>query len=90
MDYRYIEINRHLRKMHSDIVDDTMRKIEALGGKVRQERASELLIINEELRASLVICRCHHTQGDDYRWKVRFDTGPYAGYHCRRPDGCGQ
>lgn len=77
-DYRYIEVNRHLRKIHSDIVDDTMRKIEALGGKVRQESSSELLIINEELRVSLVICRCHHTQGDDYRWKVRFDTGLMA------------
>ncbi|MGE3622935.1 MAG: recombinase family protein, partial [Bdellovibrionales bacterium] len=74
-DYRYIEINRQLRKMHSDIVEDTIRKIEALGGKVRQENPSELLIINDALRVSLVICRCHHTQGDDYRWKVRFDTG---------------
>ena len=74
-DYRYIEVNRQLREIHKDIVDDTVKKIEALGGRVQQEKNTELLIINEELRVSLVICRCHHTAGDDYRWKVRFDTG---------------
>lgn len=74
-DYRFIEINRNLRKLHSGIVEDTIRKIESLGGEVRQEKKSELLIINEELRASVVICRCHHTIGGDYRWKIHLDTG---------------
>lgn len=74
-DYRFIEINRQLRQMHGQIIDDTIHKIEALGGKVRQEKSSELLIINEELRASAVICRCHRTQAGGHRWKIRLDSG---------------
>ncbi len=73
-DYRYIEINRELRKMHSKVIEDTIQKIESLGGKVRQESSSDLLIINEELRASAVICRCHKTQAGGQRWNIRLDS----------------
>jgi DNA invertase Pin-like site-specific DNA recombinase len=74
-DYSFIEINRRLRKLHGSVIDDTIRKIQDLGGYVRQEKTSELIIINEELRASIVICRCHHTKGGDYRWKIHLDSG---------------
>ncbi|MDE3038850.1 MAG: recombinase family protein, partial [Pseudomonadota bacterium] len=74
-DYRYIEINRRLRQLHGDIVKDTIAKIEQLGGKVRIEPQTELLVINEELKCSLVICRCQQTQAAAYRWKVHLDTG---------------
>lgn len=74
-DYRYIEINRALRKFHSATVEETIRKIEKMGGIVRQDDPSEMLIINEELRASVVICRCHHTQNGSRRWNIRLDSG---------------
>lgn len=74
-DYRYIEINRHLRKLHGGIIDDTIQKIEALGGSVRQEIPSELLIVNGEIRVSAVICRCVKTMTGKHRWKMHLDTG---------------
>lgn len=74
-DYRYIEINKRLRQMHGDIVKDTIAKIEQLGGQVRVEPKTDLLIINEELKTSLVICRCQQTQAAAYRWKIHLDTG---------------
>ncbi len=74
-DYSYIETNRHLRRLHSDIIDDTIRKIEDLGGRVRKEMPSELLVINEELRASVVICRHFQTEAGAHRWKIHLDTG---------------
>jgi DNA invertase Pin-like site-specific DNA recombinase len=74
-DYRYIEINRKLRQLHADIVKDTVSRIETMGGSVRIESKTELLIINEELKASLVICRCYETQGLAYRWHIRLDAG---------------
>jgi hypothetical protein len=73
-DYRYLEINRQLRQKHADIVKDTITKIEELGGKVRIEPQTELLVINEELKASVVICRCQQTQAAAYRWNVRLDA----------------
>ena len=74
-DYSYIETNRYLRGFHSDIVEDTIRKIEDLGGRVRQEPPSDILVINEELRASVVICRHYQTEAGSHRWKIHLDTG---------------
>jgi len=74
-DYRYIEINRHLRKTYAAIVEDTIRKIKALGGTVRREITSDLLFINDELKVSVIICRCHQTQAGSYRWNIHLDTG---------------
>ena len=74
-DFSYIETNRALRKFHSTVVDDTIRKIEQMGGIVRKEKPSELLVINEELRASVVIGRCYQTDAGAFRWKIQLDTG---------------
>ena len=74
-DYSYIETNRHLRRLYSDVVNDTIRKIENLGGRVRKESPSDILVINEELRASLVICRHYQTDAGTHRWKIQLDTG---------------
>jgi DNA invertase Pin-like site-specific DNA recombinase len=74
-DYRYIEINKQLRKLYPEIVEDAIEKIEALGGTVRREVESDLLIINEEIKVSVVICRCQQTQGGSNRWQIHLDTG---------------
>lgn len=74
-DFRYIEINRHLRKLYASIIEDTIRKIQSLGGHVHREVASEFLIINNELKVSVIIARCKQTNAGRYRWKVHFDAG---------------
>src|SRR6185437_6114772 len=42
-DYRYIEINRALRRMHPHIVTDVVAGIEQAGGVVKQDAATDLL-----------------------------------------------
>lgn len=74
-DYSYIEINRRLRDMHRNVVEDTIAKIEAMGGRVRIDAASDLIVINEELRASIAICRHYQTEAGSHRWKIHLDTG---------------
>ena len=74
-DYRYIEINRALRDIHPGIVGDTIRGIEALGGYVQRDPKTDLLRVNEEFTASLVISRCFQTITGLRRWKIRLDTG---------------
>jgi hypothetical protein len=49
--------------------------IEAAGGLVRQDPQSDLLTINGEFTASLVIVRCRETKAGALRWHIRFDTG---------------
>lgn len=74
-DYEYIEINRALRAMHPGVVAGTIAGIEKAGGKVAQNSATDLLTINGEFTASIVIVRCRETPAGSLRWHVRFDTG---------------
>jgi hypothetical protein len=74
-DYRYIEVNRALRDMHPGVVASTIAEIQAIGGEVRQDPNTDLLRINEEFTASVVIVRCFRTLTGMLRWKVRLDTG---------------
>jgi DNA invertase Pin-like site-specific DNA recombinase len=74
-DYRYIETNRTLRALHPDVVNQVIAKVEQQGGAVRQDPISDLLHINEEFSASLVIARCQVSAAGSLHWKVRFDHG---------------
>jgi DNA invertase Pin-like site-specific DNA recombinase len=74
-DYRYISVNRLLRRMHPEVVATAVASIEALGGTVVCDPATDLLTINDEFTASIVIARCLTTWAGVLRWKIRFDTG---------------
>jgi DNA invertase Pin-like site-specific DNA recombinase len=74
-DYRYIEINRALRRMYPQIVADTISGIESAGGSVVQDTATDLLNINGEFTASIVVVRCRTTAAGSHRWQIRFDVG---------------
>ena len=74
-DYRYIEINRALRRMHPQIVTDTIAGIKKAGGWVEQDSATDLLTINGEFKASIVVVRCGTTAAGALRWQIRFDVG---------------
>ena len=74
-DYPYIQTNRALRALHSEVVSRVMADIEAAGGCVRRDPVSDLLTVNDGFSASLVIARCQVTAAGGLRWKVRFDAG---------------
>lgn len=73
-DYRYLEINRKLRELHPRIVDDTIAALEQAGGTVVRDTATDLLTVNGEFTASLVVVRCVQTAAGSLRWKLRLDT----------------
>ena len=74
-DYRYIEINRALRRMHPNIVADVIAGIKQAGGSVKQDPATDLLTVNDEFTTSIVIVRCRTTPAGSLRWQIRFDVG---------------
>ena len=74
-DYRYIKINRQLRALHPDVVSHAVSGIEAAGGVVARDEQTDLLIINDEFRASIVVVRCVETSAGSLRWNIRFDIG---------------
>lgn len=74
-DFRYVEINRGLRALHPGVVADTIAGIEQVGGRVTQDLATDILTVNGEFTASIVLVRCRETGAGSLRWHVRFDTG---------------
>lgn len=74
-DYRYIEINRALRRLHPDILAAVVAGLERAGGRVVRDPVSDLLAINGEFHASVVIARCLETRGARLRWRIRLDAG---------------
>lgn len=74
-DYRYIETNRALRAMHPGVVDQVIADVQAAGGTVVRDAETDLLSINDEFSAALVIVRCQETGAGGHRWKIRLDQG---------------
>jgi len=72
-DFRYIEINRSLRRVHADVIADTIQQIQRLGGDVRQDLSTDLLTVNEEFTSTILIARCRETAAGSLRWHIRFD-----------------
>jgi DNA invertase Pin-like site-specific DNA recombinase len=72
-DYRFLEINRHLRKLHPQIVEDVVTAMGSRGGTVEQDSETDLLTINGLVTASIVLSRASRTAGGAMRWAIRFE-----------------
>ena len=73
-DYRYLDINRRLRHYHPHIVTNVLQGIQQVGGRAAQDESTDLLHVNQEFTASIVIVRCIETSTGAVRWKVRLDN----------------
>jgi DNA invertase Pin-like site-specific DNA recombinase len=73
-DYRYLEINKRLRRLHPDIVKDIISGVEATGGMILQDLQTDVLLLNDEVRVAIVIARCCQTAAGNTRWKIRLDA----------------
>ncbi|MBX6382446.1 MAG: recombinase family protein [Microbispora sp.] len=74
-DYRYIEVNRALRATYPEVIAAAIDGIRRAGGEVEQDPATDLLTINGEFTASIVLARCQETLSRVLRWHVRLDLG---------------
>lgn len=74
-DFRYLEVNRALRAMHPNIVAAAVDGIRQAGGEVEQDPKTDLLTINAEFNASIVLARCQVTGAGSLRWHIRLDAG---------------
>jgi hypothetical protein len=74
-DYRYIEINRALRQRHPKIVAKVIADLKAVGAQVLHDPTTDMIQINGEFSASIVLSRSFALASGSLRWKVRLDTG---------------
>lgn len=73
-DFTFLEDNKYLRSMYPEVVEGVIQKIKEFGGRVRRDVTHDFLVVNEEIKVSVVICRCSHTSTGANRWKIQFDT----------------
>jgi len=74
-DYEFIEINRALRRMYPEVVTGVVEALRSAGSTVERLSETDLILVNDEFTASIVISRCQQTRAGAYRWRMRFDTG---------------
>jgi DNA invertase Pin-like site-specific DNA recombinase len=72
-DYRYVEINRKLRGLYPRLVGDIVRRLDRTGATVTQDSRSDLLLINGEFSATLVLSRCRQTPAGSLRWLLQIN-----------------
>jgi DNA invertase Pin-like site-specific DNA recombinase len=72
-DYRYVEVNRNLRALYPELVGDVMRRLDAIGATVTQDITSDLLLINGEFSATMVLSRCRQTPAGSLRWLIQIN-----------------
>jgi DNA invertase Pin-like site-specific DNA recombinase len=74
-DYRYIEVNRALRRAHPKIVADIIDGITRSGGHAVLNPKTDNIRVNDEFTVSVVLSRCQETGTGSLRWTIRLDTG---------------
>ncbi|MUZ65617.1 recombinase family protein [Agrobacterium vitis] len=73
-DYRYVEVNRELRKLHPGVLREVLDGLRATGSDAWQDIQTDRVIVNGEFSLSVVVARCIETPTGLLRWKLRFDT----------------
>jgi len=73
IDYRFIEINRALRKRHPEIVAEVIARLQEQGATVTPGK--DLFYVNEELSVSIVLSRFIQTTTGSPRWVIRLEEG---------------
>jgi DNA invertase Pin-like site-specific DNA recombinase len=66
-DYAYVEINRKLRRKHADLIASILDQLLGLGATVSVNEDNDLLTINAEYTASLILARCRTTHAGNHR-----------------------
>jgi DNA invertase Pin-like site-specific DNA recombinase len=72
-DFAYIELNRELRRKHAELISSIFDELLKMGASVAVNSKNDLLTINEEYTASLILARCRDTSAGNHRWHLRFD-----------------
>ncbi|MBI1372489.1 MAG: recombinase family protein [Phycisphaera sp.] len=70
-DFEYIQINRRIRELYPNLLEDAIGRLEAVGASVVTELDQDHLRVNGQYTAAIAISRCRHTQAGASRWTVR-------------------
>lgn len=73
-DFRYLEVNRKLRAWRPEVVASVIKAVGHTARSVVREEGTDLIRVNGEWTASVVLARSHRPAPGIVRWNVRFDV----------------
>jgi hypothetical protein len=73
IDFEFIEINRRLRRIFPEVVESVIRDLESRGAFGVRDEETDLILLNGELRVSIILCRHQTTVAGSSRWLIRLD-----------------
>jgi DNA invertase Pin-like site-specific DNA recombinase len=73
-DYRYLEINRSLRRLYPQVFGGVIDRLMHVGAQVKCNDTNDLVYINGEWSASVIIAPCRSTPAGTLRWRLQFDN----------------
>ena len=79
--FEYIEINRHLRQAHPQLLGDMIQDLQTMGATVERDDAKDVLMINGLYSVSLYLARCRPTTAGTLRWRFRLPEERVADIH---------
>jgi DNA invertase Pin-like site-specific DNA recombinase len=72
-DYAYKEINRALRDLHVQHVDEITTQLLACGAHVERDSTNGILKINDDFTAQVVLARCQTRPSGNLYWLIRLE-----------------
>jgi DNA invertase Pin-like site-specific DNA recombinase len=72
-DFGFLEVNRQLRAWRPSVVSSVVDMLAKTARAVERNPETDLLTVNGEWTASVVLAKCHRQDSGSLRWKVRFD-----------------
>ena len=73
-DYAYIEINRFLRRLHPEVLEEVLTSIRGHGATIQGDGPDDLLWVNDEISFALAVARCRATESGKARWTIRLNA----------------
>lgn len=74
-DYTYLEVNRRLRSWRPEVTANVMHAMARTARSVETDASTDLIRVNDEWSASVVLARCIEPSLGRLRWQVRLDLG---------------
>ncbi len=72
-DYEYLHINQELRRLHASVMTEIIDALTRIA-TVAADPDTDLLTINNEYTASVVLARCLTTAAGSLRWNIYLDA----------------
>ena len=81
-DYAYVQINQYIRSIYGDILDELYSKAIDSGAFVKERSLyNDGLILNDEARIAVSICRCQSTNSGKARWVAKLEQTNNPDFH---------